>query len=146
MKLNKVIFAISASVLALGSSSVFASSIDDDIAKPAQGKALVYVVHTDRFDAGNSVAMVINGDYMGHMTAGSYAKKEVEPGTVELLSRGENRSSLNFVAKPNETYYIKKVVRPGEFQSRSYLIMADKAEEEIAQNQIMQGNQVISGS
>ncbi|MEM0910468.1 MAG: hypothetical protein AAGJ37_05800 [Pseudomonadota bacterium] len=146
MKFNKLFACIGVASAILMSQVATASPIDKEADAPADGKALVYVVHADRFDAGNSIALVINGNYMGHMSAGSYAKKEVEPGKVELLSRGENMSTLDFVAKPNETYYVKKVVRPGDFQSRSYLMMADESEVNIAQTKISKGRLVSSDS
>ncbi|OAV43412.1 hypothetical protein [Lewinella sp. 4G2] len=97
-------------------------SADAQLAPPAEGKAVVYIVRAP----GN--AMLVNFRYydgdqlLGRFNAGKYLRYECEPGEHVFWARSENRSYVEADLEAGGIYVLESAVLPGGLKARVALV------------------------
>lgn len=76
-------------------------------AKPAPGKALVFVFRKDRVHLPAPVQVHVNSKKLGQLTNNSYTSITVAPGTAKILIGDLTPSKLDLIAAADQRYFVR---------------------------------------
>jgi hypothetical protein len=113
-----------------GCASVPMASVDEDAkAKTFQvqpGKANIYLFRDEVFGAAVGVPVALNGKVAGKTGSKTYFLWEVNPGDYDVMSLGENTSTVKVRAQAGRSYYVWQEIKMGLFGARTELQEVDE--------------------
>jgi len=95
---------------------------------PAEGKALVYILRPTGFGALIRMGVDCDSVHIGSTKAENYIYAMLDPGVHTLVSKAENKSSLEVTLEAGKTYYIKQQVKMGFAFAETGLKLVDEQE------------------
>lgn len=81
--------------------------------KPADGKALVYILRPSGAAALIRMGVRCDGVHIGSTKAGNYVYTMLDPGKHVLMSTSENHLKMEITVEPGKIYYVKQEVLMG---------------------------------
>jgi len=126
------VFAVALTVLMSGCATLGGNY--ETVSIIPEDKAVVYIYRPSRFVGSAIKPKVYAGDKLiTQLVSGGYYPYFVSPGRVELWAKTEAKSSVEFLAEPGKTYFVKGTIGMGILVGRPKLEMmsADIAREEI---------------
>ena len=88
-------------------------------------KAKVYVIRPSKLGFAVGIKVYCNDEYIGKTKGGKYLEMELDPGTYTILSKAENKATIDITVEAGKEYYLKQIVFPGFWKSRNSIEAVD---------------------
>jgi len=91
-----------------------------DARRPAQGKALIYFVRTQKLGFAVKVKLYADGKLSGLIMSKTYIPVEVDPGKHEFIAAAENAGFLEAELAADRIYYVQVAIHMGAVKARTH--------------------------
>lgn len=124
------VLAFVVALLAAGCASVPMAPLEDDARAKTYSvrpdKSSIYVYRNETFGGAVALTVTLNGRVAGQSGPQTFFLFEVDPGTHEVTSIGENTSALRLSTEAGKAYYLWLEVKMGMWQPRTLLQQVDE--------------------
>ena len=93
---------------------------------PPEGKSLVFIIRDAAFGFAIKMDVFIDEQPIGHTWAKSYLQAVLAPGHHTILSKSENKATLDLDVQAGLTYYVQQQIKMGALYARSKLVLFDE--------------------
>ncbi len=100
---------------------------DNTSMAPPTGNALVYIIRDSAFGFAIKMDVFIDEQPIGHTWAKSYLQAVLAPGHHTILSKSENKATLELDVQAGQTFYVQQQIKMGALYARSKLVLFDEA-------------------
>jgi hypothetical protein len=94
---------------------------------PPAGKAQVFIFRDSAMGFALQMEVFIDEQSIGKTWAKSFLYAVLEPGHHILLSKSENKATIELDAQAGQTYFVQQQVKMGALYARSKLELMDEA-------------------
>jgi uncharacterized protein DUF2846 len=91
-----------------------------DSRRPAPGKALIYLVRTQKLGFAVKVKIYADGKLAGLIMSKTYIAVEVDPGKHEFIAAAENAGFLEAEVAADKIYFVQVAIHMGAVKARTH--------------------------
>ncbi|MGZ6125239.1 MAG: DUF2846 domain-containing protein [Myxococcales bacterium] len=96
-----------------------------EFAPPPKGRAALYVFRNESMGATVKMSLNLDGKFLGDTVPKTFYWVPIKPGKHTLVGKAENESTLEFTAKPGQSFFVWQEVKMKLLSAENRLQIVD---------------------